>query len=97
VTWLWWVIGSFACYRLTVLFARDLGPWGVFKRLREIGSCSKLLTCPFCVSIYTGALVVLAFYLSGILLPFGFWIMLSLSFSSFAIILDRTFTADYTN
>lgn len=101
LTWLVFVIAALACYRGTVLITRCLGPWGIFKKLRKIDKCSKLLSCPRCVSIYLGAFTALGLYLSGIRFGlsdnFGLliWVMLALAFSGLTIMLDRIFTADY--
>ena len=94
--WLEFWVSAIACYRLTILISRDLGPWRVFKRLRTIDRCSELLKCPFCVSIYTGSLTTFILWLSGFVMPIGMWFLLALSFSAVTIALDRTFTADYS-
>lgn len=88
-------IASLACYRVTVLITRCLGPWEIFAKLRAIDRCSKLLTCPKCVSIYAGASAAFGLWLAGYVEPWPNWIMLSLAFSAVTIILDRCFTFDY--
>lgn len=93
--WIEFWISALACYRITVLITRCLGPWNLFGRLRAIDRCSKLLKCPFCVSIYVGSLCCLFLWLSGYVEPLAIWFFLSLAFSALTIILDRTFTADY--
>jgi hypothetical protein len=95
MNWLWFWIGALTTYRLTILIVRDLGPWGVFKKLRSFDRCSKLLKCPFCVSPYMGSLVSLGFWLSGITAPIVIWFCLPFAFSAITIALDRTFTSDY--
>jgi hypothetical protein len=95
VGWLEFWIAALACYRITVLISRCLGPWGVFRHLRSIDRCSKLLKCPFCVSIYVGAFCSLALWLSGFQEPLTIFVLLSLAFSGITIALDRTFTADH--
>jgi hypothetical protein len=95
VGWLEFWITALACYRITVLISRCLGPWGVFKSLRAIDRCSKLLKCPFCVSIYIGGFCSFCLWLSGYSEPFAIWFFLSLAFSGVTIVLDRTFTADH--
>lgn len=93
--WITFWIASFACYRGTVLITRCLGPWDIFKRIRSIDRCSKLLTCPYCVSVYLGALTVYALYLCGLREPWPMSIMLAMAFSAVTIALDRTFSADH--
>ncbi len=85
-------VSAFACYRLTVLISRDVGPWGIFKKAREH---SKLLKCPYCISVYMGSLTCAALWISGFVMPFAMWCILSLSFAGATIILDRCFSADY--
>jgi hypothetical protein len=95
IDWITFWVSALACYRLTVLITRDAGPWQIFKRLRGIDRCSKLLKCPFCVSVYMGAAVCGALAISGYNLPIAMWFCLSLAFSAVSIALDRTFSADY--
>ncbi len=77
------------------MITRDLGPFGIFKRLRSISPCSKLLSCPFCTSIWLGALICVGLFFAGYSETWPVWIMLSLGLSGFTVILDRTWTADY--
>lgn len=86
------IIASLACYRLTVLLARDAGPWDVFKRLRKV---SQFLSCPFCVSIWVGANIEAWFIISGVFDTPAMTICLALGMSSIAIALDRILTSDY--
>jgi hypothetical protein len=92
-TWLFFWIGAIATYRITVLITRDLGPFGIFKRLRSINEFWK---CPFCVSPYVASFIAIAVHLSG---DFRFsvvlWILFVFSWSGITIALDRTFTSDY--
>ncbi len=91
----YFIIGALATWRITVLFARDAGPWDVFKRLRKITRLSKLLSCPFCVSVWAGALVCVIYKLSGVIETGLIWCLIALAMSAISIALDRTFTADY--
>jgi hypothetical protein len=95
ITWIEFWISALACYRLTILISRCLGPWGIFKKLRSIDRCSKLLKCPFCVSMYVGALTCVGLYFAGYVMPLPTWIILSLAFSAITIMADRTFTSDH--
>lgn len=95
IGWIEFWIAALCTYRITILLSRDLGPWRIFARLRAIDRCSKLLKCPFCVSVYVGSLTSFALFFCGYSLPWPLWFMLALAFSSVSIALDRTFTADY--
>jgi hypothetical protein len=85
-----------AVYRLTVLIVRDLGPYRIFARLRSIDRCSKLLKCVFCTSLWLSAGVNLLYYFTLEQSPKVMVAMSVLAMSGIAIMLDRTFTADYS-
>lgn len=90
------ILASLACYRGTVLIARDVGPWDIFKRLRKVAHFSKLLSCPFCVSIWLAALIEGVFYFTRVAIdPPIVCACLILSMSAISIILDRCFTVDF--
>lgn len=90
------IICSLACYRATVLIARDAGPWRIFARLRQQDRYSKLLKCPYCVSVWVAIFIQTAVYLSGVNDSFVVCVLLVLSYSAIAIALDRVFTADHS-
>jgi hypothetical protein len=100
-------IAALACYRLTILISRDLGPWDILKKLRKIDKCSRFLSCVFCVSIWVGAFIALGLYLSGVRFALSDnitspgwtwipWAMLALSLSAITIMADRIFTSDHS-
>lgn len=95
MTFFLWFMGALACYRITVLFVRDAGPKDIFKRLRKISHFSKLLSCPFCTSIWVGAVIETGYYFSGVRDLPVVCVCIALSFSAVSIMLDRTFSADY--
>ena len=95
IDWITFWISALACYRVTILIARDFGPLEIFKRMRSIPRYSKLLKCPFCVSIYVGSATAFLLWLGGYVEPWPMWICLSLSFSAVTIAADRVFTSDY--
>lgn len=95
MTALQFIIGGLATYRLTVLIARDAGPYRIFAKLRENDRYSKLLKCPFCTSVWAGALVYLIQVLSGIDTELVLGLLFVLSYSAIAIALDRVFSADH--
>jgi hypothetical protein len=95
VEWLTFWICVLACYRITVLISRDLGPLRIFKRLREGYYFSAFLRCPFCVSIYVGGFISLGLWFSGFSEPLFIFLCLPFAFSGVTIALDRTFSADH--
>lgn len=94
MNFLTWFISALACYRVTVLISRDIGPFGIFAWIREHSHC-KGLKCPYCTGVYVGALTALCLYWAGLSMPLGMWIILSLSFSGATVCFDRVFTSDY--
>lgn len=95
MTALQFIVGALATYRLTVLIARDAGPWRIFAKLRENDRYSKLLKCPFCVSVWAGAIVYLVQYFALIDTELMVSVLVVLSYSAISIAADRVFTADH--
>jgi len=89
------ILGSLACYRVTVLFARDEGPFKVFKKLRGAPYIGLMTGCPFCVSIWLGVGLETAFYFSGVHDSVVVSACIALGFSAMSIILDKCFSADH--
>lgn len=86
------IIACLACYRISLLITRDAGPWDVFKKLRETDRYSKLLKCIRCTSVWCGALIETALYLSGIRDVPAVAVCNALAMSAFTIAADRVFT-----
>lgn len=89
------ILASLACYRLTVCFARDLGPWQVFKRLRAVPRLGLMLGCHFCVSVWIAAVIEAAFFFSGYRDAPVVIACSVLAMSATTIALDRIFTSDH--
>lgn len=89
-------LASLACYRLTVLFSRDAGPFKVFSKLRALkGGIGPLFGCPYCISIWCAGAIEAGFYLSGVHdLPIVM-LLIVLALSAVSIALDRIFTSDH--
>lgn len=89
-------LASLACYRLTVLFSRDAGPFKVFSKLRALkGGVGPLFGCPYCISIHLALAIVIAFNLSGVKDSFVVSACIVLALSAVSIALDRIFTSDH--
>lgn len=87
------ILASLACYRLTVLIARDAGPFELLKKLRN--KKPHWLGCPYCVSMTIAILIEAAFYLSGVRDSPVIIGCIVLSMSAIAIACDRVFTSDH--
>jgi hypothetical protein len=63
------IIAAFCVYRLAVMFTKERGPAGIFKRIREWPDPEKQevlyegLRCMWCCSVWFAALVTLALVL----------------------------------
>lgn len=86
------VILALAAYRITVLIARDSGPFDVFKCAR---ARVKWLGCPFCVSVWIGVALELIYFFTVKQDAPIVATVLALALSSVAIILDRCFSSDH--
>ena len=82
------IILSLACYRLTVLFVHDTGPFDVFKRAR---ARLKMLGCVRCASVWIGAILATIYYFTVRQDAPIVAACVALALSSVAIILDRCF------
>lgn len=89
--WLKFLISALAVYRLSGMFATEVGPGRIFERLRKVGRNRTLkegLSCPLCESVWWAGLCVGGQYLLG-------WVSLSevpfwwLGVSGFAVVLWR--------
>lgn len=90
------ILAALACYRLTVLFSRDAGPFKIFSKLRTLKhGIGPLFGCPFCVSIHLGLAIVISFNLSGVKDSFVVSACVVLALSAISIALDRVFTSDH--
>lgn len=93
--WLAFALGSLATFRLALLVSKETGPAFIFRKLRRLpaaGTATKEgLSCQWCVSMYSSALVTCYYYWQGLIngseTPL-YW----LSFSTVAVCLNQTFT-----
>lgn len=105
MNWFHLALGSLACFRLSVLFADDDGPYGMFRRLRgwlkrEAKDSPKLrksevhkgVDCLRCESIWHGALIA-AYVVSGWRSVWVDGLLWLLALSGAAILWHRAFPA----
>ena len=84
----WFVITTFAVWRLSSLFAREEGPGGMFNKIRAITArISKPIwdgmICMWCNSIWFGMIAALFFAHS-----FAEWFILFLGFSAASLLFE---------
>lgn len=89
------VVAALACFRVTVLISRDAGPYRIFAKLRKNDRYSKLLRCPYCVSMWIAAFIVAGFWACGTRLNPVMTACMVFALSGIAIILDRSFSSDH--
>lgn len=95
MTWLNFILGSLATFRLALLVSKEDGPYFIFKKIRKLPdkgtATEKGLACIFCTSIYSSSLVTLFFWWMGEIKG-AYWILYWLAFSSVAIFMNQSFT-----
>lgn len=88
------ILGGLATWRLSHMISKELGPLGVFARLRAwaaenqkgIGGIYDGISCVGCVSVYIGAVASLWFV--GDVFS---WIVYTLVFSAIATIIEQVY------
>jgi hypothetical protein len=89
------VLGGLAAYRLSLLISKEDGPAYIFRRIRKLppknSSAQQGLSCPWCVSIWAGALVALYLWLIGII-PGVEYPLYWLAFSAIAVVCNQQWT-----
>ena len=93
------IAGGLAAFRLSLLISKEDGPAYIFRKIRHLpprnSSTKEGLSCAWCMSIWTGALMALYFWLAGIIanlvLLHGFYDIILRDFGLFlgAIALGR--------
>ena len=82
------VLGGLAAYRLALLFSKEDGPAYIFRKIRKLppkkSAANEGLSCEWCMSIWTGALVALYFWFLGIV-PGNEWPLHWLAMSAIGI------------
>ena len=92
---LYLLLGGLAAYRLSLLISKEDGPAYIFRRIRKLppkhSATERGLSCEWCMSIWTGALV--AFYLWWIGGISGTeWPLYWLASSAIAVICNQQWT-----
>lgn len=95
MSWLYFVIGCLATFRLSLLVSREDGPAYIFRKLRKApparSSAKEGLSCPWCMSVWMSAAVTCAYWYWDII-PTREVTLFWLAFSGGAICINQTFT-----
>lgn len=91
------VAGGLAAYRLSLLISKEDGPAYIFRKIRKLPLKSKSakegLSCEWCMSIWSGALVAFYLWLIG-QIPGVEWPLYWLAVSSISIICNQQWTKE---
>jgi hypothetical protein len=89
------ILGGLAAYRLALLFSKEDGPAYIFRRIRHLpspkSSAKNGLSCEWCMSVWTGALVALYYWFLHII-PGAEWPLYWLAMSAIAVICNQQWT-----
>lgn len=94
MTWLEFVVGCLATYRLSLLGSKEEGPAELAKHVRELapeGWIRRGMHCQWCQSFWFGALTALFFAITD-RLAWRDFIIYWLAFSAGAIVVNQRFT-----
>jgi len=95
--WLIFVLATFACFRLSVMFSKESGPGRIFKRLRAQTPPKSALregvSCTLCESIWWSAAICASLCFFGYT-PWGTFLLYWLAVSGGAVVLNQRFTKD---
>jgi uncharacterized protein DUF1360 len=81
------LILSLATWRISSLLVNEDGPYQMLAELRsKTIKYTKLLECVWCVSLWIGVILIVAYYLFPL---YAIWIMLPFALSAGAILADR--------
>lgn len=91
----WLVIAGLATFRLSLLVSKEDGPAFVFRKIRRLpppkSATKEGLSCPFCVSVYASALIILMLAFKDAY-PWLTYVLHWLAISSIAIIINQQWT-----
>lgn len=94
LTWHEFVVAALATYRLSLLFSKEHGMFGLFSKLRKAppkhSETSKWLHCIFCFSMTASAVVCFGLWLAGVRMHYAQWFLEWTALSSVAIIIHQS-------
>lgn len=91
------LVGGLATFRLSLLISKEDGPAYIFRRLRKLppanSSAKDGLSCAWCMSVWTSALVATYYWKRG-LFPGADWPVYWLAMSAIGIICNQQWTTE---
>lgn len=98
MTWMLFLCGCLATYRMALLLSKEDGPAYVFRKLRNVppkkSSMHDGIRCLFCASVWMSSLVTTFYWWRGWIEPMDIGLY-GLAFSAVAICLNQMFTKDF--
>lgn len=95
MTPLLFILAVLATYRLSLLFSKESGPARIFQKLRRVppprSSAREGLSCQWCMSIYSSAVVTAFLCVKGVVHPLDSPLVW-LAVSAGAIVVNQAFT-----
>lgn len=89
------ILAILATYRISLLFSKESGPAKIFQKLRRVpppkSSAREGLSCQWCMSIYSSAVVTAFLCVKGVVHPFD-TPLVWLAVSAGAIVVNQAFT-----
>jgi hypothetical protein len=99
MSWLLFVLGALATFRLAHLVSKERGPLAIFERIRGAmpggrGSPKEWVSCIFCFSLTSSAIVCGILWTTGLKLEWGEWLLSWLAFSAITLLINQVFRFD---
>lgn len=98
ITWLEFLLGGLATFRLALMFSLESGPGRIFRKLRNVpapkSATREGMSCMHCSSVWFAAPVTGYFWWSKRIEAPDTWLYW-LGFSAVAVVLHRAFTVDF--
>jgi hypothetical protein len=99
MSWFLFVLAALATFRLAHLVSKERGPLAIFERIRKgmpggRGSPKEWLSCIFCFSLTSSALVCGILWTTGLKFEWQEWLLSWLGFSAITLIINQAFGFD---
>jgi len=99
MSWFLFVLGALTTFRLAHLVSKERGPLAIFERIRRAmpggrGSAREWLSCIFCFSLTSSAIVCGILWTTGLHLKWGEWLLSWLGFSAITLIINQVLRFD---
>jgi len=99
MSWFLFLLAALATFRLAHLVSKERGPLAIFERIRKgmpggRGSPKEWLSCIFCFSLTSSAVVCGILWTTGLKFDWQEWLLSWLGFSAITLIINQAFRFD---